>query len=86
MGIWAPVVVIGLMIVHGFVPFPAELLAVCVGAIFGTLMGATLIWVGAMIAFNPINYAAGLTRVPVWTFIWTTGLALVRSAHLLAKK
>lgn len=127
MGMWAPVVVIGLMIVHSFVPFPAELLAVCAGAVFGTLLGGALIWVGAMIgallafgiarglgrglllrylpdhqvaamdrwiddqgaftlltsrfipmiAFNLINYAAGLTRVPVWTFIWTTGLGIV---------
>ncbi|MFT7592996.1 MAG: putative membrane protein YdjX (TVP38/TMEM64 family) [Paracoccaceae bacterium] len=127
MGLWAPMVVIGLMIVHSFVPFPAEVLAVCAGAVFGTLTGAALIWVGAMIgallafglsrafgrgliqqylsgaqgetldkwtdqqgaftllisrfipviAFNLINYAAGLTRVPVWTFVWTTGLGIV---------
>ena len=30
-----------------------------------------------VIAFNLINYAAGLTRVRWWTFLWTTGLGIV---------
>lgn len=126
-GRWAWLVVIGLMILHSFVPFPAELLAVCAGAVFGTLLGAVLIWVGAMlgavlafvlsralgrdvvrgwvpadkailfdhwttekgalallvarfiplIAFNLINYAAGLTTVRLWTFLWTTGIGIL---------
>ncbi|WP_164658237.1 TVP38/TMEM64 family protein [Tropicibacter sp. Alg240-R139] len=126
-GMWAPVVVIALMVVHSFVPFPAELLALCAGAVFGTLMGSVVIWGGAMlggvlafylaralgqevvqgwisdrqnialerwtkdqgtitllvcrlipvISFNLINYAAGLTRVRVWTFLWTTGLGIL---------
>jgi len=126
-GQWAPVVIIVLMVVHSFVPFPAELLAACAGALFGTLSGSVIIWVGAMlgallsfwlsrtlgrsfvqsrlsdkqskaldrwteykgvlallvsrmipvIAFNLINYAAGLTRVRLWTFIWTTGLGIL---------
>ena len=126
-GLWGPFVVIALMIVHSFIPFPAELLAICVGAVFGTVLGSVLIWVGAMfgaltafslsrwlgravvqkwisddqaksfdrwaddhgalallisrfipvIAFNLINYAAGLTRVPIWTFIWTTALGIL---------
>ena len=119
--------VIGLMILHSFVPFPAEILAICAGAIFGTLTGAALIWCGAMpgalvafglarwlgrdvvrgwlsqsqarrlddwtltqgaftllvlrflpvVAFNLINYAAGLTRVPLWTFVWTTAVGII---------
>lgn len=127
LGVWGPLAVIGLMILHSFVPFPAELLAVCAGAVFGTVLGAALIWVGAMlgaltafylarwlgrevisrwispdqtrsldqwshdkgaitllvcrfipvIAFNLINYAAGLTRVGTWTFVWTTGLGIL---------
>jgi uncharacterized membrane protein YdjX (TVP38/TMEM64 family) len=126
-GMWAPVVVIALMIIHSFVPFPAELLAVCAGAVFGVLQGSLLIWFGAMlgavlafaisrrlgrslvryylseaqfaaldrwtekqgtlallisrfipmIAFNLINYAAGLTRVSLWTFLWTTGVGIL---------
>lgn len=136
LGIWGPIAVIGLMIVHSFLPFPAEVLAVCAGAVFGTFLGSALIWVGAMIgaflafwisrwigygavrswvseknghtldqwmneqgaitllvsrfipliAFNLINYAAGLTRVSIWTFVWTTGLGIlpvtVLSAYL----
>ncbi|WP_435660939.1 TVP38/TMEM64 family protein [Leisingera caerulea] len=126
-GAWAPLAVIVLMVVHSFVPFPAEILALCAGAIFGTLLGAVLIWTGAMlgalvafwlarrlgqeavrdwlskaqvrqldawteergalallaarlvpvIAFNLINYAAGLTRVRLWTFVWTTALGIL---------
>jgi len=126
-GSWAPFVVIVLMIVHSFVPFPAEILAICAGAVYGTVLGSLLIWIGAMlgalaafglarklgqvvirgwlssaqsarldewtqkqgtftllisrfipvIAFNLINYAAGLTQVSLWTFVWTTGLGIV---------
>lgn len=126
-GAWAPLAVIVLMVLHSFVPFPAEILALCAGAIFGTLLGAALIWTGAMlgalvafwiarqlgqetvrgwmseaqarqldawtdergalallaarlipvIAFHLINYAAGLTRVRLWTFMWTTALGIL---------
>jgi len=126
-GTWAPVLVIVLMVVHSFVPFPAEMLALCAGAVFGTVLGSVLIWVGAMIgallafaisrrlgrsmvkhylseqryaaldkwtqdqgtftllisrfipviAFNLINYAAGLTKVSVWTFVWTTAVGIL---------
>lgn len=30
-----------------------------------------------IIAFNLINYAAGLTRLSWWTFIWTTAVGIV---------
>jgi uncharacterized membrane protein YdjX (TVP38/TMEM64 family) len=124
---WGHAAVIGLMVVHSFVPFPAEILALCAGAVYGTVWGTVLIWVGAMIgaclsfalarwlgepflnavlgpasrakldgwtaeqgvvallvarfipviAFNLINYAAGLTRVRWGTFLWTTGLGIM---------
>ena len=127
LGIWGPMAVIGLMVLHSFVPFPAELLAVCAGAVFGTVLGAALVWVGAMlggsaafflsrvlgrdavrnwlsigqvivldrwtndqgvkmllmsrlipiISFNIVNYAVGLTRVRVWTFLWTMGIGIL---------
>ena len=133
-GAWAPVAVIVLMVVHSFVPFPAEILAICAGAVFGTVLGSVLIWIGAMlgalaafglsrklgqkvihgwlpqtqskrvndwtqkqgvlallisrfipvIAFNLINYAAGLTKVRLWTFVWTTGLGILPFTVLLA--
>lgn len=127
LGAWSSVAVIALMILHSFVPFPAEVLAACAGAIYGTILGSALIWCGAMlgalvafwlsrklgrsaiyrhlsdkqtktldhwvqdqgaitllisrfiplIAFNLINYAAGLTHVRTWTFIWTTGVGIL---------
>lgn len=127
LGAWAPLMVVALMIVHCFIPFPAEVLALCAGSIFGTVAGTGLIWLGAMIgavlsfglarllgrgavlrflsrrqaesldawtadqgaltllvsrfipiiAFNLINYAAGLTRVSWWTFLWTTAVGIL---------
>ncbi len=134
LGNWGYAAVIGLMVVHSFVPFPAEILALCAGAVYGTVWGTVLIWVGAMIgaslsfalarwlgqpfvnavlgprsrarldgwtadqgavallvarfipviAFNLINYAAGLTRVSWGTFLWTTGLGIVPLTVLMA--
>lgn len=128
LGPWGEAAVVGLMIVHSFVPFPAEILALCAGALYGTVRGTALIWAGAMvgaalsfglarwlgqpfveamldarnrarlarwstaergavtllvvrfipvIAFNLINYAAGLTRVGWGTFLWTTGVGIL---------
>lgn len=127
LGVWGPIAVAGLMVLHSFVPFPAEFLALAAGAVFGTVLGTVVIWSGAMvgavlsfglarwlgraavetllparhraalddwsadqgaatllvsrfipvIAFNLINYAAGLTPVSLWTFLWTTGLGIL---------
>ncbi len=127
LGGWGQAAVIGLMVVHCFVPFPAEILALAAGALYGTALGTGLIWAGAMvgaalsfalarwlgrpfvetmlgersrarldawtvgqgavtllvvrfipvIAFNLINYAAGLTRVGWGTFLWTTGVGIL---------
>lgn len=127
LGQWGHLAVVGLMVLHSFVPFPGEILALCAGAVYGTVWGSVLIWVGAMIgaslsfalarwlgqpfvnavlgprararldgwtaeqgpatlliarfipviAFNLINYAAGLTRVSWATFLWTTGLGIL---------
>ena len=126
-GMWGPLIIIVLMILHSFVPIPAEVLALAAGAVFGTLAGAFIIWVGAMlgavlsywlayrfgeiglrkvlsekrlktldhwsstpkpiamlvarfipmIAFNLINYAAGLARIPFVMFAWTTALGII---------
>lgn len=127
LGPWAPLMVVALMILHCFIPFPAEVLALCAGSMFGTVAGTGLIWLGAMIgaalsfglarllgrgavlrllsrkqaaaldawtadqgaltllvsrfipiiAFNLINYAAGLTKVSWWTFLWTTAVGIL---------
>ena len=126
-GIWGVLASIGLMVVHSFVLFPAELLACANGMIYGAVWGTVITWTGAMlgavvafglarrlgrpfvermvakrdwevlddwaarngwrvalisrfipvIAFNLINYAAGLIRLSWWRFIWTTGLGIL---------
>ncbi len=127
LGGWAVAGSLGLMVLHSFVPFPAEYLAVANGMVFGFVWGSVITWSGAMlgawlafglaralgrpyvmrivptrhwqridtwtgdhgwsallaarlmpvIAFNLINYAAGLVRVSWWTFTWTTALGIL---------
>lgn len=134
LGPWGVAASIGLMILHSFVPFPAEILGVANGLVYGTLAGTAVTWSGAMlgaylsfglarllgrpfvqrivsertlesmdrwtereggltllicrliplIAFNVINYAAGLTRVSWWTFTWSTGLGILPVTVLMA--
>ena len=36
-----------------------------------------------LISFNVINYAAGLTPISWWTFLWTTGLGILPITTLL---
>ena len=126
-GAWGVLGSIGLMIVHSFVPFPAEFLAIANGMVYGPVWGTVITWTGAMlgaflafglaralgrpfvelmvarknwhvldewaatrgghlvlisrfipvIAFNLINYAAGLTRISWWTFTWATGIGIL---------
>ena len=127
LGVFGQLAIIGLMIIHSFIPFPAEFVALAAGNVYGTVHGTILTWIGAMfgatlsfgltrvfgqpfvnwalpsrqlklldkwtddqgastllisrfiplIAFNLINYAAGLTKVSWWTFLWTTGLGIL---------
>jgi uncharacterized membrane protein YdjX (TVP38/TMEM64 family) len=126
-GMWGVLTSIGLMVLHSFVPFPAEFLALANGMLYGPVWGTVITWIGAMlgaslafalakalgrpfvagmvekrkwhqldewsgtqgayviltlrlipvIAFNLINYAAGLTRMSWWTFLWTTGVGIL---------
>jgi uncharacterized membrane protein YdjX (TVP38/TMEM64 family) len=126
-GSWGVLGSIALMVVHSFVPFPAEIVACANGMVYGPLLGTVITWVGAMlgaaaafglarllgwpfvrrnlsaehrdrltawssqrsagallisrlipvIAFNLINYAAGLAGISWWTFLWTTGLGIL---------
>jgi len=132
-GHWGVAVSIGLMVLHSFVPFPAELVAIANGMLYGPIWGTVITWVGAMlgallsfgvarrfgrpfvgrrltrasaqkvddwlavhgggallfsrfipvIAFNLINYAAGLIRVSWWTFTWTTGVGILPLTTLM---
>lgn len=126
-GAWGVAGSLGLMVLHSFVPFPAECLALANGMVFGLFWGTLITWTGAMlgawlafgvarvlgrpfvsrvvparhweridawsgdhgwsallaarlvpvIAFNLINYAAGLVRVSWWTFTWTTAVGIL---------
>jgi len=132
-GIWGVGASIGLMVLHSFVPFPAELVAITNGMIYGPIWGTVITWVGAMlgafaafglarvlgqrfvrqvlteknaqnvddwvashgpgallfsrfipvIAFNLINYAAGLTKISWWHFAWTTGVGILPLTMLM---
>ncbi len=133
-GGWGVAVSITLMVVHSFVPFPAEILAFANGMIYGPVWGTAVTWVGAMlgasvafglarwlgrpfvyrmlkeaqrerlvrwsrdrggvalltarlipvIAFNLINYAAALTEISWWTFLWATGIGILPLTALSA--
>lgn len=127
-GPWGVAGSVALMIAHSVVPFPAELLALANGMVYGPVWGAVVTWVGAMlgalssfglarlcgrplvrrlipsrrwekidqlsergdvaatllllrlvpiIAFNAINFAAGLANVRLWTYCWTTAIGIV---------
>lgn len=133
-GVWGVLGSIAIMTAHSFLPFPAEVVALANGMVYGPLWGAAITWVGAMvgasaafgltrllgrpfirrflpnrhqrrlaswsrdqgvtallisrlipvIAFNLINYAAALTEVSWWTFLWTTGVGILPLTILLA--
>jgi len=132
-GSWGIAGSIGLMVLHSFLPFPAEILALANGMVYGPVWGIAITWTGAMlgafaafglarwlgrpfvarmvarrdwqvlddwaarqgagmvliarfipvIAFNLINYAAGLTRLSWWTFAWTTGIGILPMTALM---
>ncbi len=59
-GFWGVGAAIGLMVIHSFVPFPAEFVAIANGMVYGPLWGTVVTWVGAMTgAFS----AFGLVRL-----------------------
>ncbi len=62
-GRWAAIAAMLLMILHSFVPVPAELLAVANGMLFGPLWGMALTWTGAMLgAYLAFGLARALGR------------------------
>jgi uncharacterized membrane protein YdjX (TVP38/TMEM64 family) len=48
-GILAPLASIGIMILHSFLPFPGELIAMANGMVFGPIWGTVYTWTGAML-------------------------------------
>ena len=60
LGPWAAVGSVILLVLHSFIPLPAEVIAVANGIIFGPLWGIVITWLGAMLgAF----LSFGLTRM-----------------------
>ena len=49
LGSWGVVGSIALMVAHSFLPFPAELIAVANGMVYGPVWGSVITWVGAML-------------------------------------
>ncbi|NIM06330.1 MAG: hypothetical protein GTN65_12110, partial [Armatimonadetes bacterium] len=47
-GPWGVAVSMGLMVLHSFIPFPAEVIAIANGMIYGVLWGTVITWTGAM--------------------------------------
>ena len=60
LGAWGPLGSIGLMVIHSFIPFPAELLTIANGMVFGPFWGVVITWSGAMLGAYT---SFGLTRV-----------------------
>lgn len=48
-GPWGWLVIIVMMILHSFVPLPAEIVAIAAGASYGLLLGTIIVWIGAML-------------------------------------
>jgi uncharacterized membrane protein YdjX (TVP38/TMEM64 family) len=48
-GAWGVFGSLSLMVAHSFVPFPAELVGVANGMVFGPIAGTVVTWVGAML-------------------------------------
>lgn len=59
-GVWGVAGSIALMVAHSFLPFPAEVIAVANGMVYGPLWGAVITWVGAMLGGSA---AFALTRL-----------------------
>ena len=69
-GGWGVAGSIGLMIIHSFIPFPAEFVAFANGLVYGPFWGAVITWVGAMLgAFVAFGLARWLGRPFVETLV-----------------
>ena len=76
-GMWGVAASILLMVLHSFVPFPAEIVAMANGMLYGPLWGTVITWVGAMLG---AYLAFGLARRLGRPFV----LATVPERHHLA--
>lgn len=69
-GAWGPLASMMLMVLHSFLPFPAEAVAFANGMLFGLWLGTLLTWAGAMMG-------AGLS------YVLARGLGAWTVAHLV---
>jgi len=58
-GAWGVAGSIGLMVLHSFVPFPAEIVALANGMVYGLVWGTVITWTGALLG---AYLAFGLSR------------------------
>ena len=63
-GAWAPLASIGLMIIHSFLPFPLEILAIANGLVFGLWGGICVTWVSMVLA-SWVGYAVARLSRPL---------------------
>jgi uncharacterized membrane protein YdjX (TVP38/TMEM64 family) len=67
-GMWGVVGSILLMVVHSFIPFPAEIVAIANGMVYGPIWGTVITWTGAMLG---AYLAFGLARLLGRPFVVT---------------
>jgi len=80
-GQWGVAVSIGLMVAHLFIPFPAEVIALANGIIYGAIFGTLITWTGAMLGaqghFGPRDPLAcpslNAMSVPIDARVWIDG-------------
>lgn len=69
-GMWSAAGSIALMMLHSFVPVPAEVIAVANGMMFGSWWGVVITWVGAMLgAISAFAAARWLGRPVICRFV-----------------
>jgi uncharacterized membrane protein YdjX (TVP38/TMEM64 family) len=79
-GPWSALGSVALMVLHSFVPLPAEIIAMANGMVFGPWLGVMLTWVGAMLGRPFVRLLVAETR---WRAI--DGLRVSPGALLLAR-
>ncbi|RED18002.1 TVP38/TMEM64 family protein [Pontivivens insulae] len=79
-GLWGGLIVVALMVLHTFIPFPAEVVAFAAGAVFGLVWGTLFVWCGAMLgAWVGFGLARWLGRDAVASLLPDRQLARLQS-------
>jgi uncharacterized membrane protein YdjX (TVP38/TMEM64 family) len=91
-GAWSAVASVALMVLHSFLPLPAEIIPLANGILFGPLLGIALTWTGAMLG-AVLSFALarwlgrGFVRLVVSDTGWQriAGLSLDASTLLIVR-